>query len=150
MRYPSLEAFYAGDHRRRSSRERDVGLFWRGRGGATYRAAWVQATGELYVLEHGRPHCRGGHLRVVGRYGARELEETFAGWRDACGRPRSLDWLLERADGARVEPPRGGVKDQTSSASWPAGATGARRGSGSTSSKPARRTPRSLTGLAGA
>jgi hypothetical protein len=133
MTYSSLEAFYAADHRRRASRERDVGLFWRGRGGATYRAAWVQATGELYLLEHGRPHCRGGLLRVIGRYGARELELTFAGWRDECGRPRSLDWLLQR-----------------SSASWPAAATGARRGSGSTSSKPARRTPRSLTGLVGA
>jgi hypothetical protein len=136
MTFPSLDAFYAGDHRRRASRERDVGLFWRGRGGATYRAAWVQATGELYVLEHGRPHCRGGFLRVVGRYGARELEETFAGWRDVCGRARSLDWLLART--------------QTSSASWSAAAAGARRGSGSTSSKPARRTPSSLTGLAGA
>ena len=50
MTYPSLEAFYAGDRRRRSSRERDVGLWWRGRGGATYRAAWVQATGEVYLL----------------------------------------------------------------------------------------------------
>lgn len=136
MTYPSLEAFYVGDERRRTSRERDVGLFWRGRGGSTYRAAWVQATGELYVLEHGRPHCRGGFVRVVGRYGARELEDTFAGWREQCGRARSLDWLLDRT--------------QTSSASWPAAATGARRGSGSTSSKPARRTPRSLTGLAGA
>ena len=136
MTYPSLDAFYAGDRRRRASRERDVGLYWRGRGGATYRAAWVQATGELYVLEHGRPHCRGGFLRVVGRYGARELEQTFAGWREACGRARSLDWLLNRA--------------QSSSASWPAVAAGARRGSGSTSSKPARRTPSSLTGLAGA
>ena len=136
MTYPSLEAFDAGDHRRRASRERDLGLFWRGRGGATYRAAWVQETGELYVLEHGRPHCRGGYLRVVGRYGARELEDAFAGWRDQCGRARSLDWLLDRS--------------QSSSASWPAAATGARRGSGSTSAKPARRTPSSLTGLVGA
>jgi len=133
--YPSLAAFYADDARRAASRERDVGLFWRGRGGATYRAAWVQATGELYLLEHGRPHCRGGSLQVLGRFGAGELERTLAGWRDECGRARSLDWLL----------------DQTSSASWPATAAGtARRGSGSVSSKPARRSPRSLTGLAGA
>jgi hypothetical protein len=134
MTYPSLQAFYAADERRRASRERDVGLFWRGRGGATYRAAWVEETGELYVLEHGRPQCHGGAVRVIGRYGALELDETFAGWREECGRARSLDWLLA----------------QTSSASWPVGATGARRGSGSTSSKPARRTPSSLTGLAGA
>jgi hypothetical protein len=148
MTYPSLDAFYVGDDRRRTSRERDVGLFWRGRGGATYRAAWVQATGELYVLEHGRPHCRGGFLRVIGRYGARELEETFAGWREECGRARSLDWLLERAKTESTD--RRWAEAQTSSASWPVAAPGGRRGSGSTSSKPARRTPRSLTGLAGA
>ena len=29
MTYPSLDAFYAGDRRRRSSRERDIGLFRR-------------------------------------------------------------------------------------------------------------------------
>ena len=136
MRYPSLESFYAGDHRRRASRERDVGLFWRGRGGTTYRAAWVQATGELYLLEHGRPACRGGLLRVLGTYTARQVDELFAGWRDVCGRRHSLDWLLDRA--------------QSSSASWPVAAAGARRGSGSTSSKPARRTPSRRTGLVGA
>jgi hypothetical protein len=100
MTYPSLEAFYAGDRRRRTSRERDVGLFWRGRGGATYRAAWVQATGEVYLLKHGRPDCKGGPVRLIGRYGSREVEETFAGWRDVCGRPRSLDWLLARTSTA--------------------------------------------------
>ena len=35
MTYPSLEAFYAQDGRRRSSRERDDGLRWRGGGGAS-------------------------------------------------------------------------------------------------------------------
>jgi hypothetical protein len=37
--YPSLDAFYDADRRRRRSRERDVGLIWRGTGGATFRAA---------------------------------------------------------------------------------------------------------------
>ena len=41
-------------------------------------------------------------------------------------------------------------RSQSSSASWRVAATGARRGSASTSSKPARRTPSSLTGRAGA
>jgi len=45
--YPSLEAFYAADWRRRHSRERDVGLLWRDRGHLAYRAAWVQETGEV-------------------------------------------------------------------------------------------------------
>jgi hypothetical protein len=100
MTYPSLEAFYAGDGRRRTSRERDVGLFWRGRGGATYRAAWVQSTGEVYLLEHGRPDCKGGPVRLIGSYTSREVEEAFAGWRDVCGRPRSLEWLLARTSTA--------------------------------------------------
>ena len=37
--YPSLEAFYAADFRRRHSKERDLGLLWRGRGEAAFRAA---------------------------------------------------------------------------------------------------------------
>ena len=94
MTYPSLEAFYAQDGRRRSSRERDVGLWWRGRGGASYRAAWVQETGEVYLLRHGRPDCKGGPVRLLGSYTVREVEQTFAGWRDICGRPRSRVWLL--------------------------------------------------------
>ena len=37
--YLSLGAFYASDPARRSSRERDVGLFWRSQQGPTFRAA---------------------------------------------------------------------------------------------------------------
>jgi hypothetical protein len=39
--YLSLGAFYAADRRRATSRERDVGLWWRARGplARTYRAA---------------------------------------------------------------------------------------------------------------
>ena len=100
MTYPSLEAFYASDRRRRTSRERDVGLFWRGHGGATYRAAWVQATGEVYLLRHGRPDCKGGPVRLIGSYTSREVEEAFSGWRDVVGRPHSLDWLLAQTSKA--------------------------------------------------
>jgi len=59
-RYQSLSNFYLADRRRRSSRERDVGLWWRvGAHGPIYRAAWVRDTGELYAtrlgpLEDGR------------------------------------------------------------------------------------------------
>jgi hypothetical protein len=95
--YSSLDAFYAEDERRLASRERDVGLFWRGRGGASYRAAWVQETGELYLLAHGRPDRRGGTLHLLPRrFSAGEVDRTFAGWRDVCGRPRSVEWLLSR------------------------------------------------------
>jgi hypothetical protein len=35
-------------------------------------------------------------VRLIGRYGSREVEEALHGWRDVCGRPQSLDWLLAR------------------------------------------------------
>jgi hypothetical protein len=38
----------------------------------------------------------GGPVRLLGCYSSREVDEAFAGWRDVCGRPRSVDWLLER------------------------------------------------------
>jgi len=96
--YPSLEAFYAADWRRRHSRERDVGLLWRDRGHLTYRAAWVQETGELYLSTLGGPEDGGGTVDVLDhRFGLRELELTFAGYREVCGRPGSLFWLLDRA-----------------------------------------------------
>ena len=90
MTYPSLDAFYAGDRRRRSSRERDVGLWWRERGGATYRAAWVQATGEVYLLKHGRPDCKGGPVRLIGRPTprARSRSRSTAGATSSAGRSR--------------------------------------------------------------
>ena len=97
MTYPSLEAFYAGDDRRPRSRELDIGLWWRGRAGATFRAAWVEQTGELYLFEHVRPGLRGGVHVLPRRFTEDELEHAFAGWRHVCGRPRSIDWLTARA-----------------------------------------------------
>lgn len=95
--FHSLEAFYAADRRRRHSRERDFGLAWRGRRGATYRAAWVQETGEFYVFKHGRPLDGGGTVDVAERrFGLGELQTALDGYQDVCGRPGSLGWLLER------------------------------------------------------
>jgi hypothetical protein len=38
-------------------------------------------------------------VRLIGRYSSREVDdEAFAGWRDICGRPRSLEWLLARTE----------------------------------------------------
>ena len=101
--YPSLEAFYAGDWRRRHSRERDVGLLWRDRGNAAFRAAWVQETGEVYLFAYGAPEEGGGTVDVFEqRFGLRELELTFAGYREVCGRPGSLFWLIDRAGGGTL------------------------------------------------
>ena len=95
--YTSLEAFYAADSRRRRSRERDFGRLWRGRRGATYRAAWVQETGEFYVIRHGHPTKGGGTVEVADRrFVLGELHTVLSGYQDVCDRPGSLGWLLER------------------------------------------------------
>ncbi|HEX6047898.1 MAG TPA: hypothetical protein VFZ21_01470 [Gemmatimonadaceae bacterium] len=95
--YASLKAFYSADVRRRRSPERELGHLWRGSGGATYRAAWVQATGEVYVVRHGHPHTGGGTVGVPERrFGIGELRALLSGHEDVCGRPGSLGWLLER------------------------------------------------------
>jgi hypothetical protein len=98
--YPSLGAFYIADRRRATSRERDVGLWWRGEGthAPTFRAAYVEATGELYVMQHeGTPG--GGRVEVLGRFNSfAELHRLVRGWEDVCGEPGSIDWLLTRLD----------------------------------------------------
>jgi hypothetical protein len=102
--YHSLDAFYAADKRRCHSRERDFGLAWRGSHGATYRAAWVQETGEVYVFKHGHPLDGGGTVEVAQRrFGLGQLHARLAGYQDVCGRYGSLGWLLDRL---RHEPAR--------------------------------------------
>jgi hypothetical protein len=96
--YLSLGAFYAADRRRATSRERDVGLWWRGDGSLprSYRAAYVEGTGELYVMQH-EGMRGGGRVQVLGRYDSfAELHRVVAGWEDVCGDPGSIDWLLAR------------------------------------------------------
>ena len=96
--YLSLGAFYAGDRRRATSRERDVGLWWRAGGPfpRSYRAAFVEATGELYVMQH-EGMRGGGRVHVLGRFDSfAELHRVVAGWEEVCGEPGSIDWLLAR------------------------------------------------------
>ncbi|HYI35515.1 MAG TPA: hypothetical protein VEX39_02835 [Thermoleophilaceae bacterium] len=96
-RYTALAAFYASDERRRSSRETDLGLWWRGeRGLPSFRAAWVEATGEVYLVQHG-PAPRAGEVTVLGRETSRpRLMRRLGDWRTICGRPGSVDWLRSR------------------------------------------------------
>ena len=90
--YQSLNAFYNADRRRLRSRERDVGLYWCGEDGATFRAAWVQETGEVYLFRHGA-----GTVHVLGRrFGLGELMGALSGYRDVCGEEASLTWFLYR------------------------------------------------------
>ena len=96
--YLSLGAFYAADRRRDISREHDVGLWWLGDDwhAPRFRAAWVEQTGELYVLQHeGTPG--GGRVDVVAHVTtAEELDARLDGWRDMVGESGSLRWLVER------------------------------------------------------
>ena len=105
IRYRSLSNFYSVDRRRRESREQDVGLWWRlGAHGPIYRAAWVRATGELFIVRLGPLRDGKGDVTVLGRARTdRELEEALEGWQDACPQPDSMTWLRHRA--ARLAPP---------------------------------------------
>jgi hypothetical protein len=98
QRYPSLGAFYNADPDRLSSRERDVGLWWRqGPEDPLHRAAWVCETGELYLVRLGPPAGGGGRVEILATVGdAEQLEKLVEGWRDHCGEPRSLAWLRGR------------------------------------------------------
>jgi hypothetical protein len=95
--YPALQRFYDADPRRATSPERDVGLWWRDHQDASFCAAWVQNTGETYILAHGVPAHGGGPITVLGRCSAGALASVLTGWRDICGRRGSVDWLMERA-----------------------------------------------------
>jgi len=71
-------------------------------GSPTFRAAYVEATGEIYVMQHeGLPG--GGRVEVVARRD--DLDDVLAdldGIDQVCGEPGSLWWLLDRlaADGS--------------------------------------------------
>jgi hypothetical protein len=97
-RYSSLAGFYTADPRRVSSRELDVGLWWREElDGPLHRAAWVSDTGELYLVRLGPQAAGGGRVEVLARIDERErMEALLAGWRERCGEPRSLSWLRRR------------------------------------------------------
>ena len=100
--YLTLNAFYSADRRRLRSRERDVGLAWRGEDGTTFRAAWVQETGEVYLFRHGHEQDGGGTVHLLARrFGLGELHRELKGYAAVCGRRDSLRWFLDRLGGAR-------------------------------------------------
>jgi hypothetical protein len=100
--YACLADFYNANLRRLASRELDIGLWWREHSDdPLHRAAWVQDTGELYLVRSGRPEDGGGGVELLAVVASRaELDDALAGWREYCGQPSSLSWL--RAHAARL------------------------------------------------
>ncbi len=97
--YLSLGAFRAADPRRDIEHELDLGDWWLGGDWhqPRFRAAWIAATGELYVMQHeGFPG--GGAVHVLATLPTRlAVESALSGWEDAVGEWGSFDWLVGRA-----------------------------------------------------
>lgn len=99
--YASMEDFVAADSRRIGSPEFDFGLYWRDVDGMrTYRAAWIEHTAELYVVQAGAPQAGGGHVDVLAVADRASVESALDGWRRRCFVPGSIGWLRRRATGA--------------------------------------------------
>ncbi len=130
--YLSLGAFYASDPARRTSRERDVGLFWRSRQGPTYRAAWVHDTGELYLFQHALGGPGGGTVHLISRDHGRARAGAAARRLARRLRPRGLARVAARADAGRPPrtrahaPPPAGSAAGAIRLGGPAGGAGAR------------------------
>lgn len=95
---PGVRAFYEADPRRAGSEERDFGLRWRSATGATYRAAWIAETGELYVVRHSGSDEE-AQVTVLARVGSQVLDRALSGWRRIVDSnlPGSYEWLVERS-----------------------------------------------------
>ena len=98
--FESLAELYATPARWRSP-ERDVGLRWRDSDGATYRAAWIRDTEELYCVRHLTAADGAAPVEVLARVSRTTLDSALAGWQDVCGEPGSYEWLCDRAGAAR-------------------------------------------------
>ena len=95
--YQSIVDFIREDDRRLRSREYDIGLSWRdSETGLTYRAAWIEETGELFVVQSGPPGEGGGHVEVlVTGCDEKRLSRVLPGWRELVGPMGSLDVLRQ-------------------------------------------------------
>src|SRR3954447_14210361 len=94
-RYDSLKTFYA-DPERWMSRERDLGLRWVDGEGATYRAAWIARTEEIYCVRYRTADGDGGTVEVIASLPASSVDRGLAGWNEICGQPESYEWLRRR------------------------------------------------------
>jgi DNA-directed RNA polymerase subunit RPC12/RpoP len=95
--YASMEDFVRADLDRLSSREIDFGVLWRDGANTSYRAAWVEETGELYVVQAGQPSGGGGHVEVLGVTDRAGVEAALEGWQARAEEHASIGWIRRRA-----------------------------------------------------
>jgi hypothetical protein len=109
--FPSVEAFYRDDERRRFSGELDFGVWWfDARDRCPWRVSWVEQTGDLYAIRLAPAEMisttegvvilggnESGPLRVLAVVeDEEELERRLRGWPDAIGSPGSLEWVVRK------------------------------------------------------
>ena len=116
-----LEEFYEADERRRASAEVEFGTEWKDGSDSRYELSWVQDTGELYIMREILPPAwedplgdivvqttssKDDTVVVVGRVESHDrVEEVLAGWQDAMGKPKGVEWLVERLRATGVAGP---------------------------------------------
>jgi len=118
--YASMEDFVRADLDRLSSREIDFGVLWRDGVDSSYRAAWIEETGELYVVQAGPPSGGGGHVEVLGVTDRVGVEAALEGWQPRAQEHASIAWIRRRA--ARL--PRVSPRPRRPPAAAPAGGSG--------------------------
>lgn len=113
--FPTVEAFYAADERRRFSAESDFGVWWfsEAEPRIPWRVSWCETTGELYAVRLEPPRvtwggetaedlviCGGlelGPLEVLGVFPTEAiLEALLHEWPHHCGGAGSLEWIRAR------------------------------------------------------
>jgi hypothetical protein len=110
-----IEGFYDENEARRESAEHEFGDQWTDAAGTNYELAWVEATGELYLMmepeasitedafgDYTTGQAVGGlEVRVIATVSTiQELEERLTGWEEASEVPNSLAWLATRFPGS--------------------------------------------------
>jgi hypothetical protein len=107
--YASMDDFVRADPSRLTSREVDYGVLWRERRAVdrSYRAAWIEDTGELYVVQAGAPSAGGGHVEVLGATDRDGVEAALRGWQSHCREEGSIQWIRRRARRLPQLPERG-------------------------------------------
>jgi hypothetical protein len=107
-----IEEFYDGDERRRTSDELQFGQDWHDRHGRRYELNWIEATGELYVMQDDPPPMWSDPfgdvvamrvdsddlgvrvLKLV--HGRDQVLQLLSGWEDVMSSPDSVAWLIDR------------------------------------------------------